>query len=475
MQVLIIGGGICGLGAALLLARDGHDVTVLERDAELPPDSPLDAWEAWTRKGVAQFLQPHNLMPGLRVLLERELPDVQDALAAAGAARYDLLHPMPPGVDPSPRAIDDQLWTYTARRPVAECVFARAAMKEKRVAIRRGTQVAGFIAGPSAAEGTPHVAGVKTTDGSELRADLVVDASGRQSRVTQWLAAIGASTPYEEQSDSGFIYYTRYFRGSQPTRRAPTLTPLGTISLLTLPADNGTWSVTVFASTGDQPLKELRHEEPWTNVVRGCPLHAHWLEGEPITGILAMSGMVDRYRRLVVNGAPVATGIVALADAWACTNPSAGRGLTVGFKHALLLRDTLRERIGSPRTLVERFDTRTEAEIAPWYHAQIVVDRFRFAQMEALRRGREPQPPEGLAAGILGLLAAMGADPDLLRAALEYIGTITPVQEILQRPAVTGRMQAVRQSFAGAPPMRFPGPDRQQLLELLQGPSLTYT
>ena len=37
MRILIIGGGICGLGAALLLARDGHEVTVLERDAEPIP------------------------------------------------------------------------------------------------------------------------------------------------------------------------------------------------------------------------------------------------------------------------------------------------------------------------------------------------------------------------------------------------------------------------------------------------------
>ena len=32
MRILIIGGGICGLGTALLLGRDGHEVTVLERD-----------------------------------------------------------------------------------------------------------------------------------------------------------------------------------------------------------------------------------------------------------------------------------------------------------------------------------------------------------------------------------------------------------------------------------------------------------
>ena len=80
MSILIIGGGICGLGTALLLARDGHDVTILERDVDPIPDSAQDAWDSWQRKGVAQFRQPHNFMPGLRLLLEAELPDVQEAL-----------------------------------------------------------------------------------------------------------------------------------------------------------------------------------------------------------------------------------------------------------------------------------------------------------------------------------------------------------------------------------------------------------
>ena len=89
---------MCGLGAAMLLARDGHDVTVLERDADPVPDSPHDAWENWNRKGVAQFRQPHNLMPGLRLLLESDLPDVQEALRRAGAGRFDLAPPVASGV-----------------------------------------------------------------------------------------------------------------------------------------------------------------------------------------------------------------------------------------------------------------------------------------------------------------------------------------------------------------------------------------
>ena len=280
MRILIIGGGICGLGTALLLARDGHEVTVLERDADPIPPSADAAWEHWERKGVAQFRQPHNFMPGLRLLLEAELPDVQDALGRAGAGRFDLLNPLPPFfTDRAPRPIDDKLWTLTARRPLGEWVFANAAQNARGVTIRRGVGVDALLTGPAAIDGIPHVAGVRTSKGDELRSDLVVDATGRQSRSPQWLAAIGARPPYEEQEDCGFTYYTRYFRGVQPQRVGGALTPLGSISLLTLPGDNDTWSVTIFVATGDQPLKKLRHEEQWMKAIRACPLHAHWLDG----------------------------------------------------------------------------------------------------------------------------------------------------------------------------------------------------
>ncbi len=469
MSVLIVGAGICGLGTALLLARDGHDVTVLEADSDPLPDTPEEAWARWTRKGVAQFRQPHNFMPGLRLLLEAELPDAHDALRRAGAARYDLLNPLPPFfADQSTRPIDEQLWTYTARRPVGEWVFANLVEAEPNVAVRRGVRVSNLLAGSAQVADVPHVTGVRTVEHGDLHADLVVDATGRQSRSPAWLRDLGARAPYEEQADSGFIYYTRYFSGTEPTRKAPGLTHLGTISILTLPGDNGTWSVTLFTASGDQPLKNLRDEKRWMSTVRACPLHAHWLDGEPITDVLAMGGVVDRYRRFVVDGQPVATGLAAVADAWACTNPSAGRGLTVGFLHALRLRNVLRETADNPRLFAEEFDRRTEAEIAPWYRAQIAVDRARFADMDALREGRAPAPAaDPLARQIQLLFASIAADPDLFRAALEYVGTIATAQDILQRPAVIERLAAAQDRLKAMPPMQMPGPNRQQLLELV--------
>jgi 2-polyprenyl-6-methoxyphenol hydroxylase-like FAD-dependent oxidoreductase len=469
MRTLIVGAGICGLGTALLLARDGHDVTVLERDDDPLPATPQDAWEAWSRKGVAQFRQPHNLMPGLRLILEAELPDVQEALRRAGAERFDLVNPLPPPLaDRGPRAIDDKLWTYTARRPVAEWVFAEAAAREPRIRLRRGVQATELLAGPAAAGAAPHVVGVRTSEGEDLGADLVVDAMGRASRGPKWLAAIGARPVHEQQEDCGFTYYTRYYRGRLPTRMASPLTPLGTFTALTLPGDNGTWSVTMFAASDDKPLRALRDPAKFTQVVGACPLHSHWLAGEPITDVLSMSGPVDRYRRFVVDGRPVATGFVAVADAWACTNPSAGRGITVGMAHALRLRDVLREEGDDPRTLVERFDAVTEQEIAPWYHAQIALDRMRFAQMEALREGLDPRPPESeLARQCVGLFATMTADADLFRAVLEYAGTLTPIQTILRRTGVAERIAAAARTLRDSTPPPIPAPTRAELLELV--------
>jgi glycine/D-amino acid oxidase-like deaminating enzyme len=55
--------GVAGLATVLLLARDGHGVTVVERDrldASWPHDAPTRA-----RRGIPHFLQPHAFIPPL--------------------------------------------------------------------------------------------------------------------------------------------------------------------------------------------------------------------------------------------------------------------------------------------------------------------------------------------------------------------------------------------------------------------------
>src|SRR4030095_2779817 len=121
---------------------------------------------------------------------------------------------------------------------------------------------------------------------------------GRRSALPDWLAGIGGRRPIEQAEDSGFIYYSRYFRSTtgRPAQfRAVLLTHFDSCSILTLPGDANTWSVTVYVSAGDQQLKKVRELPHWTALVAACPLHAHLLDGTPITDILALGGLPDRY------------------------------------------------------------------------------------------------------------------------------------------------------------------------------------
>lgn len=461
-RIVVLGAGMCGLACAALLADDGHDVTVLERDRGGAPHSGAQAWRDWSRHGVAQFRHPHWLQPGGRAALDSHLPAAKEALAAAGGLTYNLLEPMPPPVaEAGSRPGDERFTTLTARRPVLE--QAMAGVAEKVADVRRGVTVAGLLTGGSDAPGVPHVAGVRTADGERITADLVVDATGRRSALPGWLDAVGARPPIEESEKSGFFYYTRYFHspGGPPPARAGLLTPVGSFSLLYLPADNQTWSVTAYVSSRDTAMRELRRNEVWTRLVRSCPMHAHLLDGDPITDVLAISGTVERYRRFVVDGLPVATGIVAVADAWACTNPSLGRGVSLGLRHAVCLRDVVRTG-ATPARLAEAFDAATEAELTPWYRDTRAVDRARQAEIDAIVDGR-PVPPPGDDAAAVGraFATAMAYDPELFRTFVDVLGVID-LPDL--RPELVERIMAIARHEQPPP---APGPTRRELLELV--------
>jgi 2-polyprenyl-6-methoxyphenol hydroxylase-like FAD-dependent oxidoreductase len=441
-------------------------VRLLERDPD-PPPLPQDAWDQWTRRGVNQFNMVHFFLPRFRELLETELPDVAAALEANGALRFNFLAGVPDEVSGGPRPGDERFTALTGRRPFVEATVAAMAAAEPRLEVVRGTAVTRLLAGPAAVDGGPHVQGVGTGAGSELRADLVVDASGRRSSLPDWLAALGARPPHEEREDSGFVYYGRHFRsadGSLPAAFGPPLQHYDSVSLLLLPADNGTWGVGIVASAADPAMRVARRLDVWERVVASYPLAAHWLDGEPISDVAVMAKIEDRCRRYVDADGPVATGVVALGDSWACTNPSVGRGASIAMLHAVCLRDLLRELAPDDPAFIRRWDEVTAQVVEPLYRDTLAFDNHRLAEIGAQIAGvpYETDDPGWLLGQALGRAAF--SDPELLRATVAIGGLLERAVDVMSRPGVVDKVLAL----GGDDGEPAPGPDRAGLLAILE-------
>jgi 2-polyprenyl-6-methoxyphenol hydroxylase-like FAD-dependent oxidoreductase len=246
-----------------------------------------------------------------------------------------------------------------------------------------------------------------------------------------------------------------------PPFRTALLTHFHTFTVLILPGDSDTWSVTFFAFTGDQPLKAVRDVDKWAAAIRACPLHAHLLDGEPVSNVLAMAGVTSRARRLVVKGNPVVTGMVSVGDAQVCTNPIGGRGITMGLLHAAGTADVITEHLDDPLALALTHDAMTEAKILPWYHHTVSFDRDRSASVNAYIRGLDQPRPEDPSADLQRMMAF---DADLFRAGIEIYTLLALPEEVMSRPGIAERVKEMANTHQ---PMTPPGPTREELLRIV--------
>jgi 2-polyprenyl-6-methoxyphenol hydroxylase-like FAD-dependent oxidoreductase len=488
-RILVVGGSIAGLGAAMALARAGHAVTVLERDATPVPDSPVEAFEKWDRRGAPQVRHSHAFLARLRNLLRDRMPDVLEALHEAGAEDLPLASLLPPELDDrEPRPGDEDLTMLGCRRLTFEWVLRRRVEEEPGVTLRDGVEVLGLLRDGRDRGGLPVVRGARVRDREgreeDLAADLVVDAGGRRSRLAGWLRAIGAPPAPEETQPCGIFYVSRFYRlrpGSAPPQRETAIgADMGYLKYGIFLGDGHIFSVTFAASPDDPPLRGLLRADPFAAAAAAIPATAAWVgpeRAEPLTGVHGMASLRSTRRCLVAGETPVALGVVAIGDAAIHTNPLYGRGCTFALVHAWLLADALAAHPDDPHAVALALEAATRREIVPWYEMARRQDQDAIEVAAALREGRPaagpaegkgPVDPKAYMRDLVrrGLVPALRRDATVLRAFLRSLNLLDAPEDLMKRPDVLQRVLASYQQRHGREEPVL-GPDREAMLGIL--------
>lgn len=425
-RVVVVGGSLAGTLAAAALAGAGRTVVVLERD--VLPDAP------GPRKGVPQGRQPHVFLHRGLLAIEELLPGVDADLRASGAVPLDTGHLAWLGESGwAPRA--EQYGIVSATRPLFEHVVRRRVLGLPGVEVRDGTVVKGLRRGPS---GGPRWF-VDTEDGEPVPADLVVDASGRSSRLPHWLEALGVRPARTTQVDARVGYAT-----------AEVQVPMGTVVVdgivvlqtpersggLALPVEGDRWLVCAVGSGDRRPGRD---HAAFVGSLASLPDPAlASLVGDPSAEVALhrqTGNLRHHYDR--VRGWP--DRLLVVGDALCAFNPVYGQGVTIAALEALALREAVRGRWHT-RRLLRRF-------------ARLVDLPWQIATSEDLRYpaagGRVPRF-SALFSRWTRELGRLGAHGDVLaQASMARVYHLMGSPLLLLRPALLARALRARRRGYG--------------------------
>jgi 2-polyprenyl-6-methoxyphenol hydroxylase-like FAD-dependent oxidoreductase len=465
-KIVVVGGGLGGLAAALFSARRGHEVVLLERDEGPPEGTADDDFERWDRPGVPQARQSHNFLGLSCAVLSAEAPDVVEALLDRGAMRTDV-SVAGRGADPDAGEL-----SLLCRRLVYEAVVRRAVAREPGVAIRTGVAAVGLLT-HRADHALPIAVGVRTDAGDDVEADLVVDSSGRRSPAAQWLEDGGAEVPSTRVQECGFHYHTRFYRlrdgRAFPDTAIPIITALDYATVMAFPGDNGTFSLSSSVSTEDPLRLKLRDPERFDRFLANVPVTAPWIDaGEPISDVNPMARIENRWRRLVDgDGRPIVGGLVLVGDSSLHTNPTFGRGVSLAFAQAQHLAATAEQVHADPVGYVHAFEDWTASHLGVWYESQVAADGAALERMTAGLRGEHLPPSENPISRFIAAMFALSAtDQEVSRALARIAHLLLTPQELFADAPLVGRINAYVEAHP-TPDDPPAGPSRREFEDLL--------
>ena len=414
MRVAVVGAGPVGLVLAHALAGRGWDVSLVDPD----PGPPAEG--TWRRQGVMQFFHPHFFRHHVPQALQRHAPATWDAVVAAGGV-----------VNPPPDGLPPQAATLSCRRETFEAALRASLDPFVSLVLGRASDV---LPG----EGV-------VVDGQLVPADLVLVAAGRTSTLgDQW-------RPPVEGGPCGQSYVSRMYAARPGVEPLTSWRPLGETYdgylAIAFPQDAGTLSALVVRHAVDKGWEPLWREDGWDKAAAQIPALAPWTDPArfvPTTPVMRGGTLTNTYR----GQGSVPPGVVFVGDTVCTTNPSAGRGVTLGLWQASALLDLLAE--GSEVSAA--FDAWCEREVRPWFDDHVRNDAYEImGDLDV----KAPLP-----SGVV--IAAAAEDPSLLPSAAGYLGMMAPPSVLSElEPLVRERLRA------GWRPAYAEGPSRDALLASL--------
>src|SRR5882757_5388112 len=338
-HAIVIGASIGGLCAARVLSDFYDRVTVYERD-ELP-DGPAN------RAAVPQGRHVHLLMARGAQEFDTHFPGLLDDMVADGVPilenRPDCIHFGAAGhVLGTHHRLQDEFTAYVPSRPHLEWQIRRRVQAIENVEFVRDA-----VAEPRFDRAGHRVTGVlldADDPSSAVEANLVVDATGRGTRLPVWLEKWGFERPREDTVDVGIGYATQQVRVPDGllaekvvVAGASNEQPVGLGMLF---YEDGNWGVTTFGVGKVEPPQNFADICTVADKILPAHVAAALRQGESLGEMAFHKYPTSRWRRYdKLTRFP--GGVIPFGDAVASFNPTYGQGMTMTSLQAGHLRRAL--------------------------------------------------------------------------------------------------------------------------------------
>ncbi|MGE2713299.1 FAD-dependent oxidoreductase [Mycolicibacterium litorale] len=339
-HAVVIGGSIAGMCAARVLSDVYDQVTVYERD--LLPDGPVH------RAAVPQGRHVHLLMARGAQEFENLYPGLLDDMVGEGVPilenRPDCIHFGAAGhVLGTNHTLRDEFTAYVPSRPQLEWQIRRRTTAIPNVTVEHRS-VAEPIFDPAAQRVTGVLLDTEPGEREQIPADLVVDATGRGTRLPAWLAQWGFERPPEDTVDVGISYATHQVHIPEGLLAEKVVVagasvdqPLGLGMLF---YEDGNWNVTTFGVGKVPPPQTFAEICALADTILPAHVSSALRSGEPLGDMAFHKYPTSRWRRYdKLDRFPA--GIVPFGDAVVSFNPTFGQGMTMTSLQAGHLRRAL--------------------------------------------------------------------------------------------------------------------------------------